>query len=215
MTRCVMFDCDGTLVDSELLCNQALAVKLKDLGIVVDAQSLVRQYRGAKLATILGDIGLRYKTKIPDSFVPDYRALTASLFNKCLRPIVGVKSALDLIPLSKCVVSSGPPEKISQALRVTGLAGYFSDRTFSSYVVGSWKPDPGLLLYAASQMGFSPSECAVVEDSRLGIEAAASAGMISFLYDPEGITPPLDLPLKTVFREMSALPELLRLDAKA
>ena len=95
-----------------------------------------------------------------------------------------------------------------------GLAGYFSDRTFSSYVVGSWKPDPGLLLYAASQMGFSPSECAVVEDSRLGIQAAASAGMISFLFDPDGITPPLDLSSMTVFREMSALPELLRLDAK-
>jgi beta-phosphoglucomutase-like phosphatase (HAD superfamily) len=136
-----MFDCDGTLVDSELLCNQALAVKLKDLGIVVDAQSLVRQYRGAKLSTILGDIGLRYKTKIPDSFVPEYRTLTASLFNKCLRPIVGVKSALDLIPLSKCVVSSGPPEKISQA-RVTGLAGYFSDRIFSCRSCSGWTPRP-------------------------------------------------------------------------
>ncbi|MGA8476508.1 MAG: HAD-IA family hydrolase [Chthoniobacterales bacterium] len=188
--------------------------KLKELGIVVDAQSLVRQYRGAKLATMLADIGSRCKTKIPDSFVPEYRALTASLFNKCLRPIVGVKAALDLIALSKCVVSSSPPGKISQALRVTGFVGYFSDRTFSSYVVDSWKPDPGLLLYASSQMGFSPSECAVLEDSRLGIQAAASAGMISFLFDPDGITPPLDLPLMTVFREMSALPELHRLDAK-
>jgi HAD superfamily hydrolase (TIGR01509 family) len=204
----VIFDCDGTLIDSELLCNQCLALKLKELGIVEDAHMLVRRYRGAKLATILVDIGRRHQTIIPDSFIPEYRALTASLFDKLLRPTIGIKTALELIPLPKCVASSGPPEKILQALRVTDLAEFFSDRIFSSYVVNSWKPDPGLLLYAASRMGFSPSDCAVVEDSLLGIQAAASAGMRSFLFDPERNVS-IDSSLAVTFREMSVLPGLL------
>jgi HAD superfamily hydrolase (TIGR01509 family) len=209
MIKCVIFDCDGTLVDSELLCNQCLAIKLKELGIIEDAYILVQRYQGAKLATILVDIGRRHQTTIPDSFIHEYRALTASFFDKFLRPTIGVKAALDLIPLPKCVASSGPPEKILQALRVTGLARHFSDRIFSSYVVNSWKPDPALLLYAASQMGFSPSDCAVVDDSLLGIQAAASAGMHSFLFDPDGTNASVDSPLTTIFQKMSVLPGLL------
>jgi HAD superfamily hydrolase (TIGR01509 family) len=197
------------IVDSELLCNQCLALKLKELGIDEDASTLVRRYRGAKLATILVDIGSRHQATIPNAFVPEYRALTASRFQTLLRPIIGVNAALDLIPLPKCVASSGPPEKISQALRVTGLARHFSGRIFSSYVVNSWKPDPGLLLHAASQMGFSPSYCAVFDDSLPGIQAAASAGMPSFLFDPDGTNVLTDSILTTIFREMSVLPGLL------
>jgi HAD superfamily hydrolase (TIGR01509 family) len=209
MIKCVIFDCDGTLVDSELLCNQCSALKLKELGIVEDAGVLVRRYRGAKLATILVDISARHQVTIPNSFVSEYRALTALHFDNFLRPTIGVEAALDVIPLPKCVASSGPPEKISQALRVTGLARHFSDRIFSSYTVNSWKPDPALLLYAASQMGFSPSCCAVVDDSLLGIQAAASAGMPSFLFDPDGTNLSTDSPITTIFREMSVLPGLL------
>jgi HAD superfamily hydrolase (TIGR01509 family) len=209
MTKCVIFDCDGTLVDSELLCNRCLALKLKELGIVEEAGTLVRRYRGAKLATILVDIGTRHETTIPNSFVTEYRALTASFFEKLLRPTIGVKAALNLIPLPKCVASSGLPDKILQALRVTGLVDHFSDRIFSSYAVNSWKPDPGLFLYAASQMGFSPCDCAVVDDSLLGIQAAASAGMRSFFFDPDGTNVSMDSPLTTSFRDMSVLPELL------
>jgi HAD superfamily hydrolase (TIGR01509 family) len=209
MIKCVIFDCDGTLVDSELLCNQCLALLLKELGIFEDACMLLRRYRGAKLAMILADIGARHQMTIPESFVPEYRALTASFFDEFLSPTIGVRAALDLIPVPKCVASSGPPEKIFRALRVTGLCDHFSHWVFSSYVVNSWKPDPGLLLYAASQMGFSPSECAVVDDSALGIQAAASAGMTSFLFDPDSTNVLTDPRSGKIFREMSLLPGLL------
>jgi HAD superfamily hydrolase (TIGR01509 family) len=209
MIKCVIFDCDGTLVDSELLCNQCLALLLKELGVFEDAHMLLRRYRGAKLAMILADIGTRHQMPIPEAFVSKYRALTASFFDKFLRPTNGVRAALDLIPVPKCVASSGPPEKIFRALRVTGLADHFSHRVFSSYVVNSWKPDPGLLLYAASQMGVSPSDCAVVDDSALGIQAAASAGMTLFLFDPDSTNVLIDPRSATIFREMSLLPGLL------
>ena len=73
MIRCVIFDCDGTLVDSELLCNQCLAILLEELGIFEDACTLLRRYRGAKLAMILADIGARHQKTIPGLFVAKYR----------------------------------------------------------------------------------------------------------------------------------------------
>jgi HAD superfamily hydrolase (TIGR01509 family) len=92
--------------------------------------------------------------------------------------------ALESIQLPKCVASSGPMEKIRQALQVTNLANYFRDDIFSSYDIQSWKPEPDLFLWAANAMGIAPSKCAVVEDSPAGIEAAKRAGMIPFLYAP-------------------------------
>src|SRR5690606_4399893 len=84
---------------------------------------------------------------------------------------------LNTLEFPFCIASSGPPEKIKHALTVTQLAPFFGERFFSSYIVGSWKPDPGLFLHAAAAMGFAPANCVVVEDSRVGLEAAASAGM--------------------------------------
>ena len=87
-----------------------------------------------------------------------------------------------------CVASSGPLAKIQQALQVTGLERYFEGRIYSSYEVNSWKPDPGLFLHAAREMRFLPSQCIVVEDSEVGLQAAANAGMIALHYSPNATT---------------------------
>ena len=84
------------------------------------------------------------------------------------------------------VASSGPPAKIRQALELTGLAGFFGERLFSSYEVGFWKPDPRLFLHAAKQMGAAPASCLVVEDSAAGVAAAVAAGMRAVQYLPGG-----------------------------
>jgi beta-phosphoglucomutase-like phosphatase (HAD superfamily) len=113
---------------------------------------------------------------------------------------------LDAIEFPYCIASSGPPEKIRQALTVTGLARYFGDRFFSSYTVGSWKPDPGLFLHVAAAMGFSPEHCVVVEDSLVGIEAAVSAGMRALHYAPSVKT----ARNPTTFSSMSELSAILQ-----
>jgi HAD superfamily hydrolase (TIGR01509 family) len=107
---------------------------------------------------------------------------------------------------SFCIASSGPPEKIAQALAVTGLSEYFGNRFFSSYIVGSWKPEPGLFLHAANTMGFSPQQCVVIEDSEIGLEAAEAAGMRALHFVP-------DMRLQktnNTFSKMSALPSILQ-----
>jgi HAD superfamily hydrolase (TIGR01509 family) len=172
------------LVDSEHLCNLALEKLLGELEIVETVEALLSRYRGHKLANILKDIEDRHKVSLNSCFVPRYRDLVTQFFLDKLEPTEGVMDALESIQLPKCVASSGPMEKIRQALQVTNLANYFRDDIFSSYDIQSWKPEPDLFLWAANAMGIAPSKCAVVEDSPAGIEAAKRAGMIPFLYAP-------------------------------
>ena len=192
MIQCVIFDCDGTLVDSEFLCNLALEIKLKDYNVDVDAHDLVKQYRGVKLDLILQAIETEYGITLADDFVPSYRVLVNELFDEKLTPCHGVNDMLTALNLPKCVASSGPLTKITKALTVTGLAHHFNQQIFSAYDIGSWKPDPGIFLYAAKTMGYSPHVCAVVEDSIVGITAAINAGMLPILYDPLDIHPVIE-----------------------
>ena len=114
---------------------------------------------------------------------------------------------LDSLSYSKCVASSGPPAKILQALEVSGLASYFGRFLFSSYDIGFWKPDPGLFLHAAQAMGFMPSQCVVVKDSDVGIQAAIAAGMKAFHFLPSDQSSPYQD--ATPMYEMSELNEHL------
>lgn len=192
---CIIFDLDGTLVDSETLCNQAFVDLVSGLG--GPAELLVKRYRGEKLAHILSDIEKRIGKKLPATFEEHN-----------LKPMPGVVDMLEKLDRPRCIASSGPPHKIAQALKVSGLERYFGSNSYSSYVVGSWKPEPGLFLYAAQSMGFAPSDCIVVEDSNFGIQAAKTAGMSALRYAPHS-TEKCDK--KTiVFNKMSRLPDLIK-----
>jgi HAD superfamily hydrolase (TIGR01509 family) len=184
MIKCLIFDCDGTLVDSEYLCNLGLEIILREYGVEASAEQMVLKYRGGKLANILNAIEDEYQINLKESFVTEYRELVDQLFEKDLVPFDGVVKFLEQNALPVCVASSGPIKKIKTSIQITGLAKYFGDNLFSSYEINSWKPEPNLFLYAAKKMGFKPSECLVIEDSTLGIQAGLAAGMRTVLFDP-------------------------------
>jgi HAD superfamily hydrolase (TIGR01509 family) len=177
---CVIFDLDGTLVDSESLCNQALLDLVPGLNDPVER--LVARYRGMKLAAILSDVEERAGAGLPVNFEATYRSRVAERFALELKPVPGAREMLEKLACAKCLASSGPRAKIEQALAVSGLARFFEQAIFSSYEVGSWKPEPGLFLHAARAMGFAPEHCVVVEDSDVGIQAARAAGMMALHY---------------------------------
>lgn len=208
MIECVIFDCDGTLVDSEEICNLGLELKLKELGVKTNTQSMVDQFRGWKLANIVDALSREHSLELDETFITSYRELIIDLFNSQLQPILNVAQALRGIQQDKCVASNAPLEKIKQAVRVTKLEHFFNDNLFSSYVIQSWKPEPDLFLHAAKMMGFSPLNCVVVEDSVLGIEAAQRAGMRSLFYQPQRVSfPKIDDTI--YFRNMLELPSLI------
>jgi len=184
MIKCIIFDCDGTLVDSEHLFNRALSQQLKEHSIELSAEQLVTRFRGVKLTTILDTLTAEFGLRSNDSFIDDYRKSVGLIFSKELVACDGVSETLSQIDLAMCVASNGPLAKTQLALRVTGLARYFDDKLFSAYDVNSWKPEPDLFLHAAKKMGFQPEQCHVLEDSVVGIQAAKAAGMTALLYDP-------------------------------
>jgi HAD superfamily hydrolase (TIGR01509 family) len=206
----VIFDCDGVLVDSEPLGLRVIIDSVREHGLEVTWAEAMTHYRGAKMGEIVEDLSRKLGRALPDDFVPQLRARMAEVFRQELKPIPGVREALEKITLPICVASSGPREKITLTLSLAGLLPRFETRIFSAYEVQSWKPAPDLFLHAATACGAVPSTCAVVEDSLFGIQAGLAAGMKVFAYHPHGDETELQSLGATVFRHMNELPALLQ-----
>lgn len=185
----VIFDCDGTLVDSELLANETLVEYATELGVPISIDEALENYVGGRMADCVDDMQKRLGRELPDSFVPELRARMAKRFRRDLQAVEGAAETLAALQVPFCVASSGPPEKIELSLRVTGLLPWFENRIFSAYDIGYWKPDPRLFLHAANAMGISPDRCAVVEDSLPGVQAGIAAGMVTFAFRARGALP--------------------------
>lgn len=203
---CVLFDCDGTLVDSELLGFVGMAKEFSKLGVLLKPEDLCERFRGWRLKPVLDELSREAGLVLPPDFEQSYRNTVAGLFDTRLKPIPGITLALESIPFPKAVVSSGPLMKIEHTLGLCGLTKYFA-KIFSSYDVGIWKPDPRIYLHAAAQMGFEPSACIVVEDGLVGVEAGIRAGMKTLFFNQHGQASPFAEAV--VFSSMDALPDLI------
>ncbi|MDR7370154.1 HAD superfamily hydrolase (TIGR01509 family) [Flavobacterium aquidurense] len=88
----------------------------------------------------------------------------------------GVVAFIEKLKIPYCVASSGPVDKIRLNLETAGLLDKFENKIFSSYQIKSWKPDPGIFLHAAKEMGFNVKNCIVIEDSKAGVMAGINGG---------------------------------------
>jgi HAD superfamily hydrolase (TIGR01509 family) len=173
----VIFDCDGVLVDSEVISSRAHAEALTDHGYPITSDQVLDRFlaisdREARLS-IEAELG----RKFPDDFEALMKQAELKRYADELRPISHVDSAIDAIGLPKCVASSGTPEKIRHGLTCTGLFDRLAPHIFSATQVARGKPAPDLFLFAAEQMRASPRRCIVIEDSLPGITGARAAGM--------------------------------------
>lgn len=189
MFDCIIFDLDGTLVDSETLCNRAYLTLIPALKLTED--QMVARFRGREFNTILREIETITGQLLPEGFETTYRAEVARSFRASLQAFPGVNEVLAQLDRPICIASSGPQAKIAAALEITGLSGFFGDRIYSAYDIQRWKPDPALFLHAAAAMGARAEACLVVEDSAVGVQAAQAAGMSIMLHGshidlPEG-----------------------------
>ena len=113
---------------------------------------------------------------LPGDFEKEFRGRTYKVFKTDLKAVNGIADLIEKLGIPFCVASSGPVEKIRLNLGLVNLLDQFENKIYSSYDIGSWKPDPGIFLHAAKRMGFKPEECAVIEDSASGIRAAIAGG---------------------------------------
>ncbi|MFJ9077522.1 HAD family hydrolase [Streptomyces sp. NPDC102278] len=212
----VIFDNDGVLVDSEPISNRVLAGYLTELGHPTSYDESLRDYMGAAVHRVHDLVQERTGQRLPEDFDETLHVRTTTAFERELRPVEGIEDVLGALTahgVAYCLASSGSHEKIRAGHQAAGIDGWFEEEwLFSSQDVGRGKPAPDLFLHAADQMGVAPARCVVVEDSPLGVQAAAAAGMDVLGFT--GMMPADRLPGATsCFGDMKELIGLLGLDA--
>ena len=172
----IIFDCDGVLVDSEMLSCRCLAEALTSLGIPTQVGVILDQFLGQSIETILG-----HYRELGHSFPPDFTdelaARTREAFTRSLRPIADIEPTLRSLRIPYCVASSSDRTRVSHSLALTRLDRLFGDRIYTAQMVPLGKPAPDLFLHAACAMHASPTCTLVIEDSVSGVVAGKAAGM--------------------------------------
>jgi len=180
--KCIIFDCDGVLVDSEAISISTIVQLANNLGIEIDFEYGVRAFMGnswEKVQDILENLA---KKPLPHNFERTYRQTTYKRFRNELQAIKNIPRLIPQLTIPFCVASSGPVPKIQLNLKLTHLLPYFESHIFSCYDLQKWKPDPAIYIHAAQTMGFDPANCLVVEDSLLGVQAGVASGCQVYAY---------------------------------
>jgi HAD superfamily hydrolase (TIGR01509 family) len=211
--RLVIFDCDGTLVDSEGISTDTLARSLSEHGLTTTSAEARREYQGLLLTEIDALAQAKLGRPLPDGWLARFEHDRAERFRRELRPVAGAAATVREITsagIAVCVASQGKLEKTRLTLELTGLRELFAEQQlFSAWSVARGKPHPDLFLHAAAAMGVEVGECVVVEDSPSGIAAARSAQMRAVGYAPQDGAELLRAGTDRVVSSLNELPALL------
>jgi HAD superfamily hydrolase (TIGR01509 family) len=173
----IIFDCDGVLVDSEVISCRAHAATLTRHGYPITADQVLDRFLGVSDQEARMIVEAELGRSLPDDFEAQMKQAALQRYADDLRLFPYVGEAIAAINVPKCVASSGTPEKIRHGLTCAGLYGLLAPHIFSASQVKRGKPAPDLFLFAAGQMKASPARCVVIEDSIPGVTGALAAGM--------------------------------------
>jgi HAD superfamily hydrolase (TIGR01509 family) len=173
----IIFDCDGVLVDSEVISCRAHAATLTRHGYPITPDQVLDRFLGVSDREARMIIEAELGRGLPDDFEAQVKHATLQRYADDLRSVPHVAEAIAAISLPKCVASSGTPEKIRHGLTCAGLYDILAPHIFSAAQVKRGKPAPDLFLFAAEQMKVPPARCVVIEDSVPGVTGAVAAGM--------------------------------------
>ena len=206
--KCIIFDCDGVLVDSEPISIQILVDMANSYGANIDLAYGMKHFKGSFMKACLEKISVLINKTVPDSFETDYRTESFRRFNENMKPIDGIKDVLNNLKVPFCVASSGPDDKIRLNLKLAGLLPYFEGNIFSCYAIEKWKPDPAVFLWAAETMGSKPSDCLIIEDSLSGVRAK-NGGFDVFGFTAHDYNNELKSEATKTFNKMSQLIDMI------
>ena len=173
----IIFDCDGVLVDSEVISCRAHAEVLTRHGYPISSEQVFDRFLGRSTRQANLEIEAELGHSLPDDFHVQLRDELFQSFAAKLEAVPHIDAALDAIGQPVCVASSGSQERMRVSLGRVGLYDTFAPNIFSATQVRNGKPAPDLFLFAAAQMQTAPSRCLVIEDSVPGIAGAVAAGM--------------------------------------
>lgn len=177
MPDLVIFDCDGVLVDSEILAGQVLAEKVAQFVPQIDKKRFAEQAVGRTDASVLADTAAHYQVSFPPDMHANLRLEVDRALAEQLQPVPGVADMLEQLALPRAIASNSSRARILRSLGKTGLRGYFGEDLFGADMVDHPKPAPDLYLLALARTGHDAERAIVVEDSIAGLRAARAAGL--------------------------------------
>lgn len=184
MEKLIIFDCDGVLIDSEIIANRVFAETLTSMGYPISTDDSIRRFTGLNEADcrqlVFDDSGI----DLPEDYWTMLRPTLWSAYEKDLTSLMQpVLEELSALNVPRCIASNSAKHYILDCLHLSKQAQYFPEHAiFSAKQVDKPKPSPELFLFAAKQMGFAPEDCIVIEDSAIGARAAVAAGMSLLLF---------------------------------
>jgi HAD superfamily hydrolase (TIGR01509 family) len=180
----IIFDCDGVLIDSEILVCSMVSEELTRVGYAITPEQVVERFAGRPEPEILADIAEHWGQAVPGSYREAMTRRIHEAFTTELEAIPGVAATLGRIRVPMCVASSSAPAKLKMGLSFVSLYDYFVPAGVANVVsatyVAQGKPAPDVFIYAAGWMRTPVERCLVIEDSLPGVRAARAAGMRVF-----------------------------------
>lgn len=188
--QAVIFDMDGTLVDTERVVQTAWRQAAADLGLDVP-ERIWNAFVGCSIPNARVMINDEFgDPELTDRLFAHQRELYFRLEEEGLEPCTGALDALRELSeagMTLALATSTHQEHALPLMERFGMAPFFSSMTFGDEITRA-KPAPDIYLEAARRLGLEPATCAAVEDSMNGALAACAAGMATYLV-PEWATP--------------------------
>lgn len=176
--KAILWDCDGVLIDSEVIACRIAAAWFSEHGYAISTESFIERFMGKGSKQILQEIADETGNDYSSRFMSaGFKAQQTAAFEKFLKPIDGIGEVLSMIDLPMAVASGSELARLHHTLGICGLRSFFDEHIYSTEMVAKGKPAPDIFLCAAEKLGVSPHECLVVEDGVHGIHAAQAAGM--------------------------------------
>lgn len=207
-------DCDGVLVDSEILADQVMREALAAFVPAAPLELLLESTFGQTTREVLRRVQERFALQLPDTLLAQIQARSEALIRAQVQPIAGVREALEQISLPLAVASNSRHHTVIASVQRAGLTARAAGRIFSADMVERPKPAPDVYLLAARTAAVAPERCLVIEDSPTGATAALAAGMqvlgfIGASHIPPGHGDTLRrIGVLAVFDDMRELPAL-------
>ena len=173
----VIFDCDGVLIDSELISANMLVAELANRGVSVDLAYVARHFLGRSYPVVIAQIRSEFGVELPEQFEVEYRQRLLFKFESELRIVPGVRDTIAALNVPFCLATSSSPARLKHSLKIVGLTDVFGKNVTTALEVALGKPAPDLFLLAAKKMAIPPHRCLVIEDSLNGVRAGRAAGM--------------------------------------
>lgn len=186
----LIFDCDGVLVNSEMIAQEVEREWLARIGLVYELDEFIRRFSGTSEAHFYQSVGADVHERTGKPMTPDFvremgAAVDTAINTRC-EAIEGAREVAIAWGKTRAVASSSRREQLDKKLMRTNLASLFGECVYSADAVEKGKPDPAIFLYAAGQLGIDPRRCVVIEDSVNGVVAAKRAGMYAIGFTGGG-----------------------------